>query len=218
MKKEIKKVNELKIIESFIQTDYLKGYKYVDLAGEILNHFYTKRVPPKFNMDLSGLSIYQPDSISDEIRISSNAFWSHFINPSSLDQIMTSYLKKYNEILKILGVQSVSRIGWRIYFSYTLSSKEEGIGILKKFSPLNTLEVREILLYAKDSTKLIENNIRLSLIKKVDEDTYSLLFDLDFYKYFETDNNVDSCANELKELRTFIQSQYTLDLVNSVLK
>ncbi len=42
MSKTIKKLNKLNNLESFIQIDTIKGFKYIDRAGEIVNTYYKK--------------------------------------------------------------------------------------------------------------------------------------------------------------------------------
>ena len=56
MVKTITKINNLVNAESFLQVNFVKGYKYVDRAGEIVNYFHTSdKKAPNFVMNLQGL-------------------------------------------------------------------------------------------------------------------------------------------------------------------
>jgi hypothetical protein len=69
MSQTVQKLNKLKNPESFIQVNTIKGYKYVDRAGEIVNFYYKNNSAPKFIMGLNGLSIEEPKEKIDELKI-----------------------------------------------------------------------------------------------------------------------------------------------------
>ena len=97
---QLNKINKLKSIESFVQVNFVKGYKYVDRAGELVNFFYIDDAP-KFAMNLRGLTIYTPNQKIEEIKVSSESFWVHFIEPESLDLIEHNVLEFLPKTLEI---------------------------------------------------------------------------------------------------------------------
>lgn len=216
MRNKIKKINELTLLESFIQTDYFKGYKYIDKAGEIVNHFHKERLTPEYSMDLNGLVIFNPDPYTDQLRVTSNSLWAHYVEPDSLDQATRLYIKKAETIFQILEIVDITRIGWRNYYAYSVSSKDEGINILKQFSPVKYMETKDVLFYFKNSIEQ-EFNIKIGLIKKSKEDAYSLLFDIDIYRRYDSGNEIKDSIKELSKIQTTIQGENILEVINSVL-
>ncbi|MDP2933714.1 MAG: hypothetical protein Q8N81_06325, partial [bacterium] len=67
MTKTIAKLNKLNNPESFIQINTIKGFKYVDKAGEIVNAYHKKNAAPQFAMGLNGLVIEQPKDKIDQL-------------------------------------------------------------------------------------------------------------------------------------------------------
>ena len=47
---KIKSITDLKLQNSFYQLNLIKGFKYVDKAGEIVNLYHNGNKPPEFNM------------------------------------------------------------------------------------------------------------------------------------------------------------------------
>jgi len=75
MSKTIQKLNKLKNPESFIQINTIKGFKYVDRAGEIVNAYHKNNSAPQFQMGLNGLVIEQPKDKIDELKINAQVIW-----------------------------------------------------------------------------------------------------------------------------------------------
>src|SRR5438094_489759 len=117
MLNRLTKINQLRNIESFIQVNLFKGYTFIDKAGEIINHFYRDKVPPIVpQISPNGMVIIKPDNITEELKVAPDAFWARYLNPNSLDQIASSYSKNLIDIVSILKVDEVPRVGWRNYF------------------------------------------------------------------------------------------------------
>lgn len=72
MNKVIQKLNKLKNPESFIQLDTIKGFKYIDKAGEIVNIYHRNNSAPKFQMGLNSLVIEQPKDKIDQLKVTAN--------------------------------------------------------------------------------------------------------------------------------------------------
>ena len=84
MSNTIQKLNKLKNHESFMQINTVKGFKYIDKAGEIVNQYHTENIVPNFEMNLNGLIIKEPKSKIYELKITSQMIWAKFNEIDSL--------------------------------------------------------------------------------------------------------------------------------------
>jgi|GEM_PF-1623592 len=218
MKHEVSKINELKTVESFMQIDFIKGYKYVDKAGEILNEFVNNGVDPSFSMTMSELIVRKPQTLIETLKVSPNVVWAHFQHPDSLDQIATEFEKVSVRMCEILKVTDISRVGWRNYFIWELGKEgeEERDKILQKFIPNKELNF-EVVSY---TAKILSHSWTITLrkaTKKADEPIPSLLFDVDCHRSFDSYTQPNRIKLELKEIREAIQSKEFLAIINSLL-
>lgn len=216
MKQAIRKISQLKIIESFIQADFVKGFKYVDKAGEIVNSFHNGKTPPKFQMNLSELVIVDPDEKTREIKVSPFAFWAHFLEPDTLDRIADLFEKKLELVFPILSPEGFQRLGWRNYFIYEVNNETEREEILAKFLPDSSLEFNEISL----SLKVEQVNSQFSLkkvLKKKDPKAVALLFDTDNFTRYEKSVGIDQIKSDLRKIRESFNSEKFIGVVNTIL-
>jgi hypothetical protein len=217
MANKIRKLNELNNIESFIQINLFKGFTYVDKAGELVNAFYKNTTPPQFSMNLDGLIIVKPDDITEEIKISPIGYWAHYINPSSLDQISTMYLKPYENITKILDVGKITRVGWRNYFVYDYQNLAQREKALDKFSLKTELKI-EVSVFTFQLND-ISSTITIRKASKNDKkNTPSLLLDIDSFKNFVEPIPEKHGAKELVEIRKMLQSEEFIEKINWILE
>ncbi|HEY4505428.1 hypothetical protein A2V80_03140 [Candidatus Woesebacteria bacterium RBG_16_39_8b] len=216
MKQAIRKITQFKIIESFIQTDFVKGFKYVDKAGEIVNSFYNGKTPPRFEMNLSGLVIVDPDEQTKEIKVSPLAFWAHYLEPDTLDRIASLFEKKLEVIFPILSPEGFQRLGWRNYFIYEVNNEAERGEILAKFLPVTSLEFNEISL----NLKIEQVNSQFSLkkvLKKKDPKAAALLFDTDNFIRYEEPVGIDQIKSDLRKIRESFSSEKFMGVINTIL-
>jgi hypothetical protein len=217
MRQAIAKIQKLNNVESFLQINFIKGYKYIDRAGEIVNYFYKDNKEPKFVMNLSGLDIINPDEKIESIKISSKSFWAHFLQPDSLEQMDSFFGIKAKDIVKILDVEDMSRIGWRCYFVYEFETEEERKDVLKKFVPVINTEFEDITLTSL--CKGVNLIINLRKVKKNDGLILpALLLDIDFYQKYDQSLSIDQIVPKLTEFKEVIRSEEFLVLINEILK
>lgn len=217
MKQTINKIQKLSNIESFLQIHFIKGYKYVDKAGEIVNYFYKGNKEPIFSMTMNGLDIFNPEEKIDSIKISPKSFWAHFLQPDSLEQMDSFFGAKAQDILKILEVSEISRIGWRSYLVHEFNNEEDRKKVLQKFVPIDNSDFEETSLTYL--CKKVNLTIRLRKIVKNDDAALpSLLFDIDFYQKYEEPLGVDSIVLKLGEFKDVIKSDDVLLLINKILE
>lgn len=217
MSQTVQKLNKLKNPESFIQVNTIKGYKYVDRAGEIVNFYYKNNSAPKFIMGLNGLSIEEPKEKIDELKITPQLIWVKFGEPDSLDMIASVFSKEAENILKILEINKINRIGWRNYFVYEFQNKEKQAEYLKKFTVLKN--TKPVIIKLEIETLKDFNAILLlqPVIKNDVEKTHGILFDVDVFQNKEVD--VSQIPNSLKKFREYLVSQEGfLSVINNSFK
>lgn len=217
MGKPIHKITQLTNIETFVQINFIRGYKYIDKAGEIVNLFYSsKDEQPNFQMDRNFLSIQKPAKPNEEIRISVRDFWGHFLSPDSLDKVATEFEKNAANVLKIVEVDNLKRIGWRNYFVYELNKKE-----VKQTKFASMLDNENLNLTGLEfSTELHGFNLNFRTKKVIKNDsrkTPSILIDVDCFKEYDNDIKLEKLKLILNEARTTLQSKEFLEIINQLI-
>lgn len=214
------KINQLIKAESFLQVHFLKGYKYVDKAGELVNFFHSEdKKPPLFSMSMNSLVIKEPKGKAQEIKISPTDFWAHFVSPDSLEVMEDFFQPNADAITGILGIDEITRVGWRIYFVHEFETKEERGRTLEKFIPFKGLSLGEV--YFTTTIGGVSSNVRLRSVLKDDEgedSTPGLLIDVDFYKKYKEPSSSTELLGELKKFKEVVRSDDFLDFVNKILE
>ncbi len=214
MTKTIAKLNKLNNPESFIQVNTIKGFKYVDKAGEIVNAYHKKNIAPQFAMGLNGLVIEQPKDKIEQLKITSQVIWEKFSEIDSLDMISNLFSTDAENILKILEVEKISRVGWRNYFVYEFSSKEKQDEYLKKFTVIDKTNPSLVRLEVKTGKDFSANLMIQPVIKNDTNKTHGVLFDIDIFQSGEFDSK--SISKILKEFRQYLADENGfLSVVNS---
>ena len=204
MGKAIRKLNQLIKPESFIQINTIRGFKYVDRAGEITNAYYKGDNAPDFTMSLSGLVIRQPDQHIEELKITPNNIWAKFESVDSLNSVADNFNHHAKKILPILEVDSVSRVGWRTYFVYEFSSKEDQEKYLEKFSVIRGAKPVVLRFQLEEDKRFKVNLIVQPVIKDDQTKTPGVLFDADVYQTGEI--GVQTIPAVLKTFREYMMN------------
>lgn len=213
----IAKLSKLNNPESFIQINTIKGFKYIDRAGEILNTYFKNNSAPQFKMGLDGLIIQEPKQKIDQLKVTSEVIWIKFSETDSLDMIIDFSLKEIVNILKILEIQKISRVGWRNYFVYEFQNKEKQNEYIKKFTIIENTTPSTIRLDIA-TNKDFSANLILQPVKKNDQSgTYGILFDIDIFKNGEI--NSEDISGLLKKFKEYLVNEESfLGLINSTFK
>ena len=214
--------NELTNSDSFFQVDTLKGYKYIDLAGEIVNLYHTEdSKPPRFEMNLQGLTIKSPKGENSlTLKVTPNTIWAGFkAHTTTQDRMFTTFGDYVTEVSEILSVTTYKRIGWRNYFIYKLQDDNidnwfplDKAKKDKHVKTLNTINMRidvEI-----DGTKLLGNLILEPLVKEGGEEK-GVLCDLDLYT--EGSFSKDEIQGVFKAMKKYLkEGGYFVTLLNEL--
>lgn len=210
MSKKINKISNLKHLESFLQINYLKGFKYIDKVGEVLNLYQSESGEIDYNMNPEKLIIPKPIEGIAEIKVSNVDLWCHYIDPNNLGEAERKFIKEAEKILKIIEIEKVIRVGWRNYFIHELSSKPENLNLLTKISKASTEELHLKLNLSDD----IKSTARIKLLKQKDNDKKVLFFDLD--TYVEKKLDLTESFKFFNKLKQSIESKDTLSLLNEI--
>jgi hypothetical protein len=205
MSKTIQKLTKLNNPESFIQINTIKGFKYIDKAGEIVNAYHKKNKVPQFAMGLNGLIIEKPKDKIEQIKVTSQVIWAKFIKIDTLDTVAHLFSKEAENILQILEVEKLGRIGWRNYFVYELQNKEKQDEYLKKFTVIKDTKLLAVRLEVKTGKEFNANLMVQPVIKNNEEKTPGVLFDVDVFKKGEM--GPKEIAGLLKEFRGYLADE-----------
>jgi len=205
MSKTIAKLNKLNNPESFIQINTIKGFKYIDKAGEIVNAYHKKNAAPQFTMGLNGLVINEPLDKIDELKVTSQVIWAKFTQIDSLDMISNLFSNEAKKILEILEVEKISRIGWRNYFVYEFQDKSKQDEYLKKFTVVDNTTPSILRFEIKTGKDFSANLIVQPVIKNDTNKTPGVLFDVDVFKTGEI--KIDEVSSTLKLFRQYLADE-----------
>lgn len=216
MIKKIKNINELKNPESFIQVNTVKGFKYIDKAGEIVNTYHEDETKiPVFTMDLKGLVINTPKNNINQLKISADTIWAKFIELPSIDIASQNFLPETIRILSILDVEKVNRIGWRNFFILDVKDKNNLNDYFKKM--FNSKKIKLSLIKGKvkiDDSLYLEIIIQ-PVVKNNSKKTLGILFDVDIYSSQIVNKN--KIYDVLNKIQNYLNGNKFLDLLNSTI-
>lgn len=214
MSKVIQKLNNLNNPESFIQVNTIRGFKYVDKAGEIVNVYHKNNIAPQFTMGLDGLVINDPKEKVEQLKITSQEVWVKFAKPDSLDMISNIFSKDVDLILKVLEVEKVSRIGWRNYFVYEFQNQERQDEYMKKIASIKEAKL-SVIRFKVNTGKSFNASLGLQPIEKNDDvKTACVLFDIDIFQNGEI--KINDIPTILKNFRQYLADDYGfLNVINS---
>jgi hypothetical protein len=194
------KLHSYKPVEAFVQCNFLDGYKYIDKAGEILNSFVIDNEEvPRYGMNLDGLLIREPSKTINQLRITPNSIWLHFVEPKNLGNIADESAELINRVLDIIKPTIYQRIGWRTY----LVREDVSVG---KNNPTEKLVISESIkeyefqnLAISKRINNFESRIEISPVAHTTDATKkALLFDVDLAK---NDKNiiVDDVLGDMRQ-------------------
>ncbi|WP_353852905.1 hypothetical protein [Dehalobacter restrictus] len=206
---KIKKLNNLKNVESFVQISYLKGFKYIDKAGEILNRYQGSKGEIEYNISSERLIIKKPLAGLEDLKVSNIDIWAHFVEPSNLGKIKQVYLKEFNSIIDIVDVGTVERIGWRNFFVIDIEKGKNTDGIL----PVKDMHFVEVTM--KKTMGAINLNCIVKPLSKVKEDSKAILFDIDVFFMEQIDCN--EVSSKMEELKNALEGNEIKQLINDIL-
>lgn len=182
MSKPIQKLNKLKNPESFVEFRTIKGFKYIDKAGEIVNNYHIKNSAPQFSMGLDGLVIIKPKEKIEALKITPQAIWARFTEIDSLGMISRIFSEESDSIASILDIEELSRVGWRNYFIYEFIDKEKQKKYFEKISNLKQSNLLLAKLEIQTGKDFKATLIMKPVVKSDAQKTPAVLFDVDVFQ------------------------------------
>jgi len=202
MSKTIQKLNKLKNPESFLQINTIRGFKYIDKAGEIVNEYHKKDTAPVFSMNLDGLIIKDPKEKIEELKITPQTIWAKFSEVDSLDSVARMFSLEAERIIKILEVGNISRIGWRNYFIFDFINEEKQNQYFEKIFLIKKSKLNVASFEVTTEKQFKVNLVIQPVIKNDEQKTRGVLFDIDI---FQKENiTTDNIHNILKTFREYL--------------
>ena len=105
--------------DAFFQANTIKGYRYLDEAGKIMNRWDSEFASK--DVGVQGLLMQNPDAMMRQLRVDNRTIWIHFGMADRLRQIIELSVNTTTEICGILDIKQFSRLGLRIQFIYDVS-------------------------------------------------------------------------------------------------
>lgn len=214
MSNRINKINKFKNINSYWQVNYIKGFKYIDRAGEIVNNFYKEDKEPIHIMSRDQLSIIlrlddnEDKEMKEQIKISVRDFWYNFVKADSFQYQRDHFLKASKDIFDILEINQFKRIGIRQIFEYEFDNRDKLNKALEKY--LKEGNFKNIF-YTKEENE-INFNFRISNDNDNDKKIY---LDIDISKKDNWDlDNIESGINLIYQQ---INSDFLLQEINKII-
>ena len=211
---KIKSITDLKLQNSFYQLNIIKGFKYIDKAGEIVNLYYEGDKPPNFNMGIDGLYLKSPEEYIEVLKYSSDRLWMKFDKISTIDQVIQFIRKPINIIKDIQKVEIISRIGCRNIFLIELMNTQE-VNKIEKIVEIipdtNTLSFR--ITHSKNEIKsVIEIEL---LVNKKNKNKKALQINVDVF--IQENIKIDDVAKRTKEIMQYFKNDF-IKLINQLLR
>ena len=211
---KIKSITDLKLQNSFYQLNLIKGFKYIDKAGEIVNLYYEGDKPPNFNMGIDGLYLKSPEEYIEVLKYSSDRLWMKFDKIDTIDQVIQFIRKPINITKDIQKVEIISRIGWRNIYLIELMNTQEVNNIEKIVEIIpdtNTLSFR--ITHSKNEIKsVIEIEL---LVNKKDKNKKALQINVDVF--IQENVKIDDVIKRTKEIMQYFKNDF-IKLINQLLR
>ena len=159
------------------------------------------------------LVIQKPQKLNEEYKLSVSDFWMHSISPTGLDAVATSYEDLVVKVLKIVEVTKINRLGWRNHFVYECDKSTLDDTHFSKLLNKSDFEISDV---AFNKVLLgFSFNFRISrVVKEKAPSTQGLLFDVDCFKKYDQEMDIDKVKLDLKKMREAMQSEGFLEIVN----
>lgn len=114
--------------EVFFQANTIKGNRYLDDAGKIMNRWDSEF--PKKDVGIQGLLMSNPDSPFRDLRVDTQQVWVHFCWPVKIKEAIELAGNTVVEIAGLLDVTKFSRLGLRVQYIYECSDMAKAVSKL----------------------------------------------------------------------------------------
>lgn len=102
---------EAELVKAFCQVNTVKGYRYLDAAGEIMNAYDDQF--DELQVGLDGLTMRRSGAVIDEAKVSTSQVWISFTGPDTVQYVVDQATRFVRFVTETLGVTACSRYGFR---------------------------------------------------------------------------------------------------------
>lgn len=205
----IRKLNELKNIDSFMQVDIYKGYSYLDRQGLLLNHFLDGKSKSAPKLQNDGLLVEELNNGIQSYKITPSRLWAHFTNPPNIGKTRRAFIDTTIDVIKLLNIEQLKRIGWRNKYVFGFDNVEDLQKATANFVPRLKGKLTEIT-YSKDLDNGIHQTINIEPVQKLQDipnlPEYGILFDIDTYLKFPEMVSSSMLSSMLDKIQAFLVS------------
>ncbi len=121
---------EPRIANAFVQANTVKGNRYLDDAGKIMNEWDDSF--PEKQVGLEGLHMRNSDKALREMRVSTSTIWLAFFEPDTLQLVLDQSSNVIQKVAEIIEVEKFSRVGVRTQYVYPVGDVPKAVASLAK--------------------------------------------------------------------------------------
>jgi len=111
-------MGDLVLVRAFCQLDFIKGNRYLDDAGKIMNEFEGEF--PEKEVGVKGLTMVNRDSPLRRAFVSVDRVWTGFEEPDTLTFVADQAWRVFKTVCEIIEVSEAKRFGIRFEHLYPL--------------------------------------------------------------------------------------------------
>jgi len=115
------------LIDVFCQADMVKGWRYLDDAGKIMNR-WDSAFPDK-TVGVDGLTMRNKDEVFETLKVNPLVIWLHFSVPEKLEYVVDVSRSTIEGVSEILGVSQYRRIGLRLQYFHGIERARLGAAV-----------------------------------------------------------------------------------------
>ena len=127
-------VAQLVLVKAYCQVNTLKGHRYLDDAGKIMN-LYDDTFTEK-SVGLDGLHMVHKGATLEGLRVTIDRIWLAFAKPDTLQYVFDNASKLTNQVAEIINVTEAERFGLRLEHLYpiedTVTARAMAAGIFRE--------------------------------------------------------------------------------------
>ena len=120
------------LVDAYFQARTVKGYRYLDDAGKIMNQWDTYF--PEKTVGIDGLNMANMDAVLRRLRVDMNNIWLNLNIPDNIDQVVNLAHDTTTRVAEIIGVDQFRRVGLRLEYVYAV--KDTGSATVQAISNL----------------------------------------------------------------------------------
>ena len=118
-------MGDLVLVRAFCQLDFIRGNRYIDDAGKIMNEFDGDF--PEKQVGVRGLSMTNKDEVLSEVGVSVERVWARFEKPDTLQYVFDQSWKVFKRVCEIIDVTEAKRFGLRLEHLYPLHMEGDAL-------------------------------------------------------------------------------------------